>query len=59
MDSSQWRPGSREIFQGSWEKSLNRCGVPGGEAECPAEELEVHIVSGIRNSGADLRRSCI
>lgn len=26
--------------------------------DCPAEELEVHIVSGVGNSDADLGRSC-
>lgn len=30
-NGSKQRPGNRELFQGSWEKSLNRCDGPGGE----------------------------
>lgn len=56
--SQQW-PRSREIFQGSWRRvCIGVVGQVVKHLDCPAEELEVHIVSGVENSDADLGRSC-
>ena len=50
-ECSPQRPGSREIFQGSWEKSLNRWDGSVKNHECPAEEVGSMLYQ-VKNSDA-------